>query len=114
MAKKLRQVFVDNLKYYRQKKGFSQLQLAIEIEKSVNYINGIENNNTFPSPETIEQIATVLGIQAKQLFDEEGCPENILSYNKNKFIEEITENLAIRFKADIKKEIREVFDSKKS
>lgn len=108
MDKPLRQVFVDNLKYYRLKKGFSQLQLAVEIEKSVNYINGIENNNTFPSPETIEQIASVLGIHAKQLFDEEGCPENALAFNKEKFITDITEKISNNLKADIHREIQDV------
>lgn len=65
----LRQTFIQNLKYYRKLKGVRQLDLALEIGKSSNYINSIENGKYFPSPETIEQIATFLEIEPIQLFD---------------------------------------------
>ena len=57
---KLRQVFINNLKYFRKKRNVRQLDLALEIGKSSNYINSIENGKYFPSPETIEQIASFL------------------------------------------------------
>ena len=66
---KLRQIFIQNLKYYRKKLGVRQLDLALEIGKSSNYINSIENGKYFPSPETIEQISQVLKIDPMQLFD---------------------------------------------
>ena len=65
----LRDVFIRNLKYYRKQKGLRQLDLALEIEKNTNYINSIENSKYFPSPETIEQIASILGVEPMQLFD---------------------------------------------
>ena len=65
----LREVFIQNLKYYRKLKGLRQIDLALEINKNTNYINSIENSKYFPSPETIEQIAQILGIEAMQLFD---------------------------------------------
>lgn len=45
------------------------MDLAIEIGKSSNYINSIENGKYFPSPETIEKIATVLKIEPMELFN---------------------------------------------
>lgn len=45
-----------------------QLDLALEIGKSSNYINSIENGKYFPSPETIESIARSLGIEPVRLF----------------------------------------------
>ncbi|MBQ8680767.1 MAG: helix-turn-helix transcriptional regulator [Treponema sp.] len=70
----LRNTFIRNLKYYRKQKGVRQLDLALEIGKSSNYINSIENGKYFPSPETIEEIAHFLGIEPIRLFDSEISP----------------------------------------
>ena len=65
----LRQTFIQNLKRYRKEKGFRQLDLALAIGKSSNYINSVENGKYFPSPETIEQIADILGLEPILLFE---------------------------------------------
>ena len=65
----LRDIFIRNLKFYRKERNIRQLDLALEIGKSSNYINSIENGKYFPSPETIEQIAAVLKINPMTLFD---------------------------------------------
>ena len=44
----------------------------MEIGRSANYINSIENGKYFPSPETIEQIAGVLKVEPESLFRREG------------------------------------------
>ena len=71
----LRKIFIRNLKYYRKQKGFRQIDLALEINKGYNYINSIENEKYFPSPETIEEISAVLEIEPMQLFNRED-PQN--------------------------------------
>lgn len=70
----LRQQFIQNLKFFRKQKGMRQLDLALEIGKSSNYINSIENGKYFPSPETIENIALSLGIE--KLFGNNENSEN--------------------------------------
>lgn len=65
----LRETFIRNLKHYRKLSGLRQLDLALEIDKSSNYINSIENGKYFPSPETIEKIANVLKIDPMELFN---------------------------------------------
>lgn len=77
----LRKIFIRNLKYYRKQKGFRQIDLALEINKGYNYINSIENEKYFPSPETIEEISAVLEIEPMQLFNRED-PQNA-STDKN-------------------------------
>ena len=79
--------------------------LAMELDKSANYINGIENNNTFPSVETIEQIAKILEIPASKLFETQGSPENVITFDKAQFIKEITEELYTRLHDDIAHEM---------
>jgi len=72
----LRRTFIQNLKYYRKLKGLRQLDLALEIGKSTNYINSIENGKYFPSPETIEKIAEILEIEPIRLFIQENPDSN--------------------------------------
>lgn len=81
----LREVFINNLKYYRKQKGFRQLDLALEIEKSSNYINSIENGKYFPSPETIEKIAFILEISPAELFINKSKENNSSILEKNNF-----------------------------
>ena len=89
----LREIFINNLKYYRKQKGLSQEKLSYAINMSMAYINQIENKASFPQPEIIEKIAIVLEIRPVQLFDESGSPANIKTFDKEQYINEITEKL---------------------
>lgn len=86
---KLRETFIRNLKHYRKLSGLRQLDLALEIDKSSNYINSIENGKYFPSPETIEKIADVLKIDPMELFNKNDVDktEKDLSKSSIKIIE---------------------------
>lgn len=109
MKRPLRQIFIENLKYYRQKRGLAQQELAAKIDKSVNYINGIENNNTFPSVETIEKIADVLAVKPAALFDENGCIENAIECDRGALARELGEILYTKIRADIVCDLESVF-----
>ena len=63
----LQQTFIANLRYFRKKKGLTQKDLSIYLNKGYNYINCIEGGNSFPPPAVIDQIAQVLGIDPGQL-----------------------------------------------
>ncbi|MCM1322509.1 MAG: helix-turn-helix domain-containing protein [Bacteroides sp.] len=104
----IREIFINNLKFYRKAKKMTQLELSVELEKSANYIAAIENSASFPPPETIDRIAEILGINSAQLFDAGGSPENVLSNNRRQFSEEVAEELERRISRTIRKEIREV------
>ncbi len=102
MKKTLRQIFTDNLKFYRNRKGYTQTELDIQIDKTPNYTNGIENRNIMPNPETIEKICEVLEIEPKQLFDSEGSPSNIMNFDKESFTKEVTDELYRRLSSELK------------
>lgn len=104
----LQDIFVEKLNYFRKKKSFSQNELTLAIVKSYNYINGIEQKKYFPQPDVIERIAEILEIKPMQLFDENGCMENIIKTNKENFKNEIVEQLHMLIKDDIKREIDRV------
>lgn len=60
--------FIENLKFYRKKKGFSQSMLAEACEVSNGTIGNIECGITKPSFDLIVQIADRLGVKPETLF----------------------------------------------
>lgn len=103
-----RKVFINNLKFFRKQCGLRQLDLALEIGKSSNYINSIENGKYFPSPETIDRISEVLNVHPSQFFLEDGSPENVKSFSKAEFIETVSKKLFTNLKPFITSEIQSV------
>lgn len=63
----LRQVFKDNVKYYRKQLRLSQEKLAELSGLSTNYIGEIERTNRKVTIDTIEQIANGLNIDPSLL-----------------------------------------------
>ncbi len=68
MAEELRQKFSRNLKFFREKAGMTQAQLAEELDITPRYIQQLEGK-LVPNVRlnTLEQIAKVLGIKAFEL-----------------------------------------------
>jgi transcriptional regulator with XRE-family HTH domain len=64
----LRQIFINNLKEFRKKEGFTQMRLAELCNTSSSYIGEIEIGRKFPSTEMIEKIAEILRIEPYHLF----------------------------------------------
>ncbi len=60
--------FRMNLKFYREKKGFSQSDLAVQANCSNALIGNIEAGRVKPSFDTIERFAEALGIHPADLF----------------------------------------------
>ncbi|MBQ9622327.1 MAG: helix-turn-helix transcriptional regulator [Treponema sp.] len=62
------EIFIQNLRYYRIKAGFSQLAFSEKIGLSPNYLNAIENGKNFPSADVIQRILDILNLLPYQLF----------------------------------------------
>ncbi len=107
----LQEVFIRNLKMFRKQAKMTQVQLAIQIDRSFNYINSIECAALFPPPDTIQKIAEVLKIRPMQLFDENASPANILTTNKEQFISSVSEKIYAKLRSDLRKDIEEVIEN---
>ncbi len=105
MSEPLRDIFIRNLKFYRKKSGLSQEKLSYAINMSMNYINQLENKNSFPPPEIIDKISEVLKIQPAKLFDKTQSPSNIIANDRTAFANELAANIQERLKSDIQKAI---------
>lgn len=100
-------IFINNLKKYRKQAGYTQAQLAVLIDKSFNYINGIECGVSFPPPDMIDTIAEVLKIKPFQLFDENGSGHNIISSDKENFVTVLSNKIISKLEPKIQKDISE-------
>ena len=67
----LKEIFVKNLKKFRNIQGISQARLAALCDTDLSYIGQIEMGKRFPSIKLIEKIAAVLDIDAYRFFMEE-------------------------------------------
>jgi transcriptional regulator with XRE-family HTH domain len=108
MKQSLKDIFIQNLKYYRNLKGFSQEKLSNLLNKGFNYINTIECGKSTPPIDMIEQIAAVLEVDPALLFKADGCPVNTILYNKELFVRQISNAL----NEQVKKSIENVLKSK--
>ena len=111
-----REIFRENLKYYRKQKGFTQEKLSELIGFGETYITEIESRHKFPKPETIDIIAEKLGIEAHQLFQKLGCPENIKTHTENDFVATLSDrlyaNISQNLHDQISREISDIFKVK--
>ncbi|MGC1269517.1 MAG: helix-turn-helix transcriptional regulator [Croceibacterium sp.] len=66
-----------NIKRIRVAKGVSQEQLAFDASIDRSYLGGIERCDENPSVDTLDKIATVLGIELADLFQPVEADGNI-------------------------------------
>lgn len=93
-------IFVENLIFYRTKKGLSQLELSGICDCAKSTISGIESRKNFPSFELLLKIAYALEIHPADLFlrnasqsrkdVREFFEKDIMDLVKNRFPDEIS------------------------
>jgi transcriptional regulator with XRE-family HTH domain len=67
----LKQVFIRNLRKFRNSRGLSQMKLAELCDTAPSYIGEIEIGRRFPSLKLIEKIGRVLNIEPYRFFIDE-------------------------------------------
>ncbi|MDR2134033.1 MAG: helix-turn-helix transcriptional regulator [Treponema sp.] len=98
----LRIILANNLKANRRKCGMSQAKLAEKAEISPQYIAMIELSRQFPSPEVLERIAGVLGIEGYELFSVSASPQKELERLRQDIITEIKQTFSEMFEQALK------------
>ena len=99
--KNLKEIFSDNLKYYRKQAGLTQDDFAKAVNTDPVYISYIENGKRFPSIDYIEKMAEVLNIESYKLF----LPANL---EINNIANDVLYN---KIKENVNKAIDAVFES---
>jgi len=75
----LQELFIENLRFWRKKRGISQQKLSEMVNISPNYLNAVENGKNFPSPEVIQHVSDILELMPYQLFVEHPAEESSYS-----------------------------------
>lgn len=65
-----RHLLSDNLRKYRELRGWSQQKLAEESDIGLSFIAAIETRKKFPSSTTLDSLAKAFNIQVHELFYE--------------------------------------------
>lgn len=92
-----------NLKYYRELKGWTQSELAIQVNSSKGTIGNIESGKAKPSFDIIISLATALEIHPADLFLRDSSKESELRPIIHKILElpSIKPNVTKRLLSDI-------------
>lgn len=85
----LQNIFIKNLRFYRNKRGISQLKFSEMIDISPNYLNAVENGKNFPSVEVLQSISDILDILPYQLFLEYPIEFSEASLGSDALIQEL-------------------------
>ena len=67
----IRTILSTNIRFYRNRHGWSQTYLADKEDISTNFLSDIETCKKWPFPETLEKIAKGLSIDVFELFKSE-------------------------------------------
>ena len=105
----VREILAKNLKENRQRLGITQAELAERASISTNFIAMIELKHKFPAPETLDRLATALGVQIFELFSIPASTENVME----RFRKMILDDMDIAIERAVDKAIDKRFKKNK-
>ena len=104
----LRSLFSQNIRKYRQRKGWSQEKLAEKMEISTNYLSDIERKRGWVSPFSLVKMAKALGVEVFELFKpEEAAPADIKTA-VNKYLDDFSSSLRVSFEKSLADSVRKI------
>ena len=87
--KRLREIFMENIKKYRTYYNWSQVMLAQKTGVSNNFINDLESGKKWVSPATMVKMANVFNIHVYELLK----PPDLIPDNLNSIIKDYTDTI---------------------
>ena len=89
-VKEIRTILGKNLKKYRNRRNWSQMELAENADITMNFLSEIERGNKWPFPETLQNLAGALNVEVFELFRDETGIENGDEDYMNRFSADVT------------------------
>ena len=108
----IQKLFIQNLRFLRNEKKISQIQLSELVNISPNYLNAVENGKNFPSPEVLQKIIDVLEILPYQLFLEYPDKLKMTSENEKSILAQELTCLKQKFNHEFEKTIQKYIEQK--
>jgi len=103
----VRALLAENIKKYRNKRGWSQQYLSEKLDISANFLSEIETEKGWVSPLTLSKLATALEIEVFELFVPVGdgiSHDEAETKKMRRFAKDLTEALGISL-ADVSKDL---------
>ena len=82
--KEVRAILAENIKKFRNRRGWSQLLLSEKLDISANYLSTVETGKGWVSPLTLAKLAKILEIEVFELFK----PSNTTNTNQTELADE--------------------------
>ena len=105
----IKEIFAENLRKIRRKRGLTQEKLAEKANMSLQYLALLELSRKFPSGEMLERLANALDIETYELLAVASSANNELELLRNDIIYEVktlNESLAKNITDEIIKSIK--------
>ena len=105
----IKEIFAENLRKIRRKKGLTQEKLAEKANMSLQYLALLEIGRKFPSGEMLERLATALDIETYELLAVASSANNELELLRSDIIREV-KTLNESFAKNIEQAIAEAME----
>ena len=102
--KHLRTILGSNLRIFRNRREWSQMELAEKANISMNFLSEIERGLKWPYPETLQNLADSLGVEVYELFR----PESEANPDIGKYIERFSKDVMIAVQESVSKSLQNV------
>ena len=105
MAKeRLRAVLGANLRKFRNRREWSQMELAEKANISMNFLSEIERGLKWPYPENLQSLADSLDVEVYELFK----PEDKAEPDLGKYMERFTNDVTIAVQESVNRSLQNV------
>ena len=104
----LRTLFSQNIKRYRQMKGWSQEKLAEKMEISTNYLSDIETGRGWVSPFSLIKLANALDTEVFELFKPQATVSSDVLSIVNKSLDDFSTSMRVSFEKSIADSMRKI------
>lgn len=97
----LRNILSQNIKRFRQRKGWSQAKLAEKMEISTNYLSDIETKRGWVSPFSLTKLANALEVEVFELFKPKEATSSDTLTVVNKCLEDFSTSIKTSFEKSL-------------
>ena len=105
MAKEqVRAVLGENLKKFRNRRNWSQMELAENADISMNFLSEIERGLKWPHPDTLQNLAAALDVKIYELFRDDSGAEN----SAGEYMKRFSNDVAIAVEQAVKRAVHSV------
>jgi len=104
----LRGILSQNIKRFRQRKGWSQAKLAEKMEISTNYLSDIERKRGWVSPFSLVKLANALEIEIFELFKPQETASVEIINTINRCLDDFSTSLRVSFDKSLKDSVKKI------